>query len=101
MPSRTGHHWRKVVARVIRRDHGICHLCGQPGADTADHVIPVSKGGALYDLHNLRAAHHNAWPNCNRVRGDRDIATAKAMIAARIARDAATKPEADVTSWAW
>lgn len=30
---------------LIRRDHGQCAYCGQPGADTMDHVLPRSRGG--------------------------------------------------------
>lgn len=32
--------------RVIRNHGGICHVCGQPGATEADHVIPLAEGGA-------------------------------------------------------
>lgn len=46
----------------------VCHLCGQDGATTADHVIPRSKGGADV-LGNLEPA-HNA---CNRARSDMDL----------------------------
>jgi 5-methylcytosine-specific restriction endonuclease McrA len=46
-----------------------CWLCGLPGADTADHVIPVSKGGAVYDLDNLGPAHGT----CNYSRGNRPV----------------------------
>ena len=38
--------------RVIARDMGICWLCRKPGATTADHVIPRSKGGG------------STWENC-------------------------------------
>jgi 5-methylcytosine-specific restriction enzyme A len=30
----------------MERDGGICHVCGRPGADQVDHVIPLSEGGA-------------------------------------------------------
>lgn len=35
------------INRAVLRNHGyICHVCGQPGADEVDHVIPLSAGGA-------------------------------------------------------
>lgn len=34
----------------------ICWLCGESGADTADHVIPRSRGGSNA-VENLRPAH--------------------------------------------
>lgn len=45
-----------------------CHLCGQEGADSPDHVIPRSKGGNNA-LANLRPAHRA----CNRARSDTDL----------------------------
>lgn len=80
MTNRGGRPWRRKVAYVIRRDGGICHLCGQPGADTADHLIPYSQGGSD-DPSNLAAAHHNTPPYCNRVRGDRGIEQARDAVA--------------------
>lgn len=61
--------WRTVRARVLKRDP-IC-LLGLPGcttiSTTADHILPVARGGALYDLDNLRGA---CFP-CNRQKSDR------------------------------
>lgn len=47
----------------------VCHLCGQDGADTADHVVPRSKGGPD-SLENLEPAHGS----CNYARQDRTMA---------------------------
>ena len=57
--------------RRIVEASNICHICGEPGADAADHVIPLAKGGAD-ELWNLKPIHHNN-PNsegvrCNRVK---------------------------------
>lgn len=46
--------------------HGdVCWICGQPGADSADHVLPRSLGGADV-LSNLMPAHLS----CNQSRGN-------------------------------
>lgn len=70
--QRSGRPWRRIKARVVRRDAGICHLCGKPGADSADHVIPAAHGGTNA-MSNLKAVHHDVYPNCNRIRGDRPV----------------------------
>jgi 5-methylcytosine-specific restriction endonuclease McrA len=44
-----------------------CWLCGQPGATSVDHVVPMSKGGAWFDVANMRPAHLA----CNQSRGNR------------------------------
>ena len=49
--------WQAVSRAVLKRDNYICWLCGRPGANTADHVIPRSRGGATLDMNNLKAAH--------------------------------------------
>ena len=55
---RGGRRAQRLAQYVIRRDLGICWLCGNPGADTADHVLPVSTHPHLeYSATNLRAAH--------------------------------------------
>lgn len=87
-----GSRWRTLKARIIRRDAGICHLCGQPGADSADHLMPEALGGPRWDPSNLAAVHHNAGPKCNRVRGSRTIEQAQADIAK------ATQP---TRTWTW
>ena len=81
--------WREhTVPRILRRDNGICHICGQPGADTADHIIPVAHGGTDDDT-NLAAAHHRP---CNVRRNDRPLDT----IRAELAHEAGATP-----TWTW
>ena len=48
--------WEATRRRVIARDKGICGICHKPGANSADHIIPHSKGGND-DMNNLQAAH--------------------------------------------
>lgn len=70
--TNSGRAWRELRDRILR-DSDICHICGQPGADSVDHLVPVARGGTN-DRSNLRPAHHNAGPRCNRVKGDREYA---------------------------
>lgn len=56
---------RQLVALVLRLKGRTCHLCGLPGATTADHVIPWAHGGRN-TLDNLEPAHGG----CNSSRRD-------------------------------
>jgi 5-methylcytosine-specific restriction endonuclease McrA len=58
----------RLVAEVLERKGRECHLCRQPGATTADHVIPWAHGGRNI-LANLEPAHFS----CNAARGDRSL----------------------------
>jgi 5-methylcytosine-specific restriction endonuclease McrA len=53
-----------------------CWLCGLPGSNSADHIIPRSKGGAVYDLVNLGPSHRS----CNSARGNRDATDANHIV---------------------
>ena len=48
---RDGSGWKEQAAakRVMRRDRGVCHVCGKPGADQVDHVKPLAEGGSDTD----------------------------------------------------
>lgn len=56
--------WKTITTAVVYRDSGICHKCGHEGAKTADHLVPVSQGGAAWDTANLKAVHHSPCPTC-------------------------------------
>lgn len=47
---------RAEVLFILRRDGFQCHVCGQDGADEADHVIPLAEGGA-HSVDNGAAIH--------------------------------------------
>ena len=57
MSKRTADPTYRRNRATILQDNPPCHLCGQPGADTADHIIPYALGGT-HELDNLRPAHH-------------------------------------------
>ena len=63
--SPKGKAWHDVRMRVLQASN-ICWLCGQPGADSVDHLVPVSLGGAKLDIGNLAPAHLT----CNKRRGN-------------------------------
>lgn len=50
---------------VLRRDGGICWICGKPGATTIDHIKPKSTHPQLmWEPTNLKAAHGPATGTC-------------------------------------
>lgn len=61
--------WRniapRIVAAVLAEYGDTCHLCGRPGADTADHLVPRAHWGTD-SLDNLAPAHQHP---CNQKRG--------------------------------
>lgn len=59
----------RLVGLVLRAKGRTCHLCGLPGATTADHLVPWSHGGRN-ELDNLAPAHSA----CNSSRKDLPLA---------------------------
>jgi 5-methylcytosine-specific restriction endonuclease McrA len=52
----SGWEQQRRAQRVMRRHDGICHVCGRPGSDQVDHVIPLEHGGPDTE-DNLRPIH--------------------------------------------
>lgn len=59
--------WRRLRATILTRDQHLCYLCGQPDADTVDHLVPVYRGGTD-DPSNLAAVHDRNPPHCHRAK---------------------------------
>lgn len=64
----SGRRARRLTALTLETYGDTCHLCGRPGATTADHITPRSRGGS-HSLANLRPAHGS----CNSARGDQTL----------------------------
>lgn len=65
--GRTTRSFARLRARVLEASD-ICWLCGQAGADTVDHVVPLKLAPHLgEDIDNLRPAHRG----CNSSKGAR------------------------------
>lgn len=68
-PQQWGGRKAQQYVRLTLAEYGhVCWLCGLPGSNTADHVIPRSKGGSVYELANLAPAHRR----CNESRGNKE-----------------------------
>ncbi|WP_426572147.1 HNH endonuclease [Aquihabitans sp. McL0605] len=69
--------WRRARRAAIRQANGYCQICWHPlvpeaRAQTAwatevDHIVELSKGGAPFDLDNLRAVHRGCHIQRHRV----------------------------------
>lgn len=68
MSGWNGSYSRRLSAACLARYGTVCHLCGRPGATTADHLVPRSRGGDD-SLENLRPAH----ARCNSSRGNMSV----------------------------
>lgn len=55
---------KRLQSLVFAERGRVCHLCGRPGSDSIDHIVPRSLGGTD-DLDNLMPAHKR----CNSSRG--------------------------------
>lgn len=64
LPAWGGRYAQRKTAQTLARYGTTCHLCRQPGADSADHLTPRALGGDD-SLANLRPSHHA----CNSLRG--------------------------------
>lgn len=82
-PSR--HHGRRTrtfkrLRQRVLESSDICWLCGLPGADTVDHIVPLSVAPHLGEVaENLRAAHRT----CNSSRGARFVDAVRAVPTSR------------------
>jgi 5-methylcytosine-specific restriction endonuclease McrA len=64
---RNSRRWRTLSKAILKEDD-LCWICGHGGADTVDHLIPVSVEPALaYEMTNLRPAHRG----CNTKRSNK------------------------------
>jgi hypothetical protein len=85
---RNGARYRRAVAECLAASD-LCHLCGHPGARTADHLISVrdwppgvpgvNDPANLIPAHGMKGRIRNACPVCgllcNQVRGARPLTT--------------------------
>lgn len=63
--GRKGRPYRRWQATVLARSR-VCWICGHDGADSADHIVPLTRGGAPTDPDNGAPAHHQPCPTCGR-----------------------------------
>ncbi|WP_410657846.1 HNH endonuclease [Amycolatopsis sp. lyj-112] len=66
--TQRGYGYDHVLARAeLLADEPVCWICGLPGADTADHLRPRSRGGRS-EIDNYLPAHKR----CNSSRGSKE-----------------------------
>lgn len=78
--------WEARVRPLVFAVYGTtCHLCGQPGADTVDHLKP----GDDHSLENLRPAHDDP---CHRHKSAHEGVAARAALREAVKRPTEPHP---------
>jgi len=77
-PWHRGRRWAEARALCLAQST-VCYLCGHDGADTADHKLSPTRGGAWFDQDNLGPAHGvkgcpTCRRKCNREKGVKTVA---------------------------
>lgn len=68
IPEWGGRRAQQYTAECLRIHGTTCHICGLPGANSADHLVPKSIDPSLtWSMDNLRPAHKA----CNSSKGNR------------------------------
>lgn len=63
--GRSTRSFKRMRARILEESN-VCWLCGQPGADTVDHIVPLKVAPQLGEVPgNLAPAHRS----CNSRKG--------------------------------
>ncbi|GAA2108763.1 HNH endonuclease signature motif containing protein [Streptomyces synnematoformans] len=80
----TSYEYRKLRARVLA-ESDVCIVCGHGAADTVDHIVPVTKGGARLDPDNLAPIHGvHGCPvclrKCNSEKSDKPLAAVTQLV---------------------
>jgi 5-methylcytosine-specific restriction enzyme A len=60
--------WNTRRLVVLKRDKGICYICGNEGADAVDHVVASDN----HHLDNLKAIHDKVPPHCHRKKSSQE-----------------------------
>jgi 5-methylcytosine-specific restriction enzyme A len=77
--------WPVLRAMVLRRDNGVCHVCGKHGADQVDHITP----GDNHSPDNLAAIHSAP---CHRRKSSSEGGKASAQARAKRTRKRPAEP---------
>lgn len=96
--GRWGRPYRRWRALVLARSR-ICHICGEPGADSADHhpeplASIVRRGGDPLDPNNGQPAHMR----CNSAKGSRTVTSQGSRRVTQRGVGASTPPSPTVTT---
>jgi 5-methylcytosine-specific restriction enzyme A len=82
--------WPARAAASMRTHNGVCHVCGQPGADAVDHIVP----GDDHSPVNLAPIHQDVPPYCHRIKSAREGVQARAELRRRRTRPTEPHPGA-------
>lgn len=83
----TSYDYRQARARCLA-ESDVCIVCGHGASDAADHIQPVSKGGAKTDPDNLAPIHGvkgcpTCLRKCNNEKSDKPLSAVTQLVTSR------------------
>ena len=76
--------WARLRLRILHRDGFRCRCCGKSGRLEVDHIVPVFKGGSMWDPGNLQSLTRDCHIKKSRMENQKRFAAENPRLAPKL-----------------